>query len=1002
MIAPGLYAEPLGVDFSDAVAKGLRTRLAGQPPEAIARVTLLVNTTRMARRVAASLRADGPTLLPRIGLVSDLASLLPPGDVPGPDLSALALRLRLTPLVAGLLAAAPGTAPPAAAFDLAGSLATLLGEMQEEGVTPDALAQVDVGTLSAHWQDSLRFLNIVAPYAAEADLITPGGHQAACLAALLARWEAAPPSDPVIVAGSTGSRGGTVRLMRAVLGLPQGAVILPGLDADMPAAAFAALTETSPQAPGGAQDHPQFRHAALLTAQGMTNRDVPRWGDAGPASPARNALMSLALRPAPATDAWRDEGPDLADLDAACAGITLLEAPDPPTEAAAIALGLRGALADGRRAALITPDRVLARQVSAQLDRWGIEADDSAGRPLSQSAPGRLLLLLAEAKGRPITAEGLTVLLNHPLTHSDAPEARRAHLARSRRLETRLLRRAPLPFPDRAAVTAWAAEHDAVDGWTAWLGETLTLLARQPDRAPLDEHVAAHLDLAEQLAGGARPDEYADGVARPTGALWDGDAGREALRVMRDLAGAALAEAAADPVEISAAEYARLLRELLSAEEVRDPYSPHPDVMIWGALEARVRTADLVILGGLTDGTWPDQPTPDPWMNRSMRTQAGLRLPERVIGLSAHDFQQAAAGPEVWLSRPVRDAEAETVPSRWLNRLTGLLGGLGPRGEAALSDMRARGRRWLDWAAALDVPQPRHAAPPAPRPAPAPPPSARPRSLSVTQVETLIRDPYAIYAAKVLGLRQMDPLRQTPDARLRGTIVHAGLERFVRALPDTDELPSDAPDRLRAAIDAALAADAPWHGQRRLWLGKFDRVADAFLARERERRAAGRPVALEGDAIAWQLPGTDVTLVARADRIDLRADGTVALYDYKTGEPPSRKQQAAFAKQLQFEALMIRDGAVPSLGRARIGTAHYVKVGSGYKEVEASVGADALAETETRLRDLLRAYDDAALGYVARLAPEHIGFASPFDQLARRGEWDDTAPARRIPVGGAA
>ena len=299
-----------------------------------------------------------------------------------------------------------------------------------------------------------------------------------------------------------------------------------------------------------------------------------------------------------------------------------------------------------------------------------------------------------------------------------------------------------------------------------------------------------------------------------------------------------LARAAPEATEdVSAADYARMLQSLLSAEEVRESFAPHPDVMIWGALEARARTADLVILGGLTEGIWPDRPTPDPWLNRAMRAAAGLRLPDRSIGLSAHDFQQAAAGPRIWLTRAARDGETETVPSRWLNRVTGLLSGLGGEAEAALAGMTARGARWLSLAARLDAPA--AAVPPAPRPAPVVPAAAQPDRLSVTAVERLIRDPYAVYAQRILGLRSLDPLRQTPDARLRGTVVHAAMERFARAAPGP--LGEDAPDLLRATVAAALEEEAPWPAMRRVWLGKFDRVSGDLLRAEALRREKGRP-----------------------------------------------------------------------------------------------------------------------------------------------------------------
>ncbi|SDY27586.1 double-strand break repair protein AddB [Jannaschia faecimaris] len=974
----GLYREPVGIDFSASFASGLRRALRDQPPEAMARVTLLVNTTRMARRIEAALAAEGATLLPRIRLVTDLTPLLPPGEAATTGIEPLALRLKLTQLVAHLLSASPDLAPASAAFDLASSLATLLAEMQEERMDPAVLTEIETGDLSEQWQRTLTFLTVATGWMDADGTLTPAGAQALTLDRLLTHWQTTPPQDPMIIAGSTASRAPTRTLIRATLNLPMGAVVLPGVDEDMPDDAWAGLTDADGP---GQQDHPQYRHAALLRDLGLTRDDVPRWGDATPAAPGRNALISLALRPAPVTDAWREEGPGLTDINAATDGITLLAAPSPGAEAMAIATGLRAALNAGKTAALITPDRTLSRQVAAHLDRWGIVPDDSAGKPLNQSAPGRLLLHTAEMRGQQVEAEPLAILLKHPLTQIGGERA--AHLKRARELEIDLLRNKPCPFPTRTTVNAWLADPArprAADDWTDWLCDLLDTLPTQPAMAPLVAHVQSHLALVETLA---------QGTGNDTGPLWSDTAGRAAKRVLDQLAQAAPERGDAD---VSAAEYARILSALLQAEEVRDPYSPHPGVMIWGALEARVRTADIVILGGLNDDVWPGQPTPDPWLNRAMRAEAGLRLPDRSIGLSAHDFQQAAAGPEVWLSRAIRTAEAETVPSRWLNRLMNLLGGIGDGGKAALDAMKGRGALWLDLAAQLDSPTTR--TPPAPRPAPMLPARVKLDRLSVTGVETLIRDPYAIYARQILRLQPLSPLRQGPDARVRGSAIHDAMERFSHEIPGA--LPDDAAIALRRALEFALEVNAPWPGARRLWLGKFDRVTAAFLEGENARRKKGNPHLVETTAeLRFDTP--PFTLTARPDRIDARGDA-VAIYDYKTGPPPTEKAQLYFAKQLLLQAVMIEAGAFPKVSQRRVEEVAYIQVGSQTKEVgPKDFGPDLVAQTRNEFLKLIEAYQTGT-PFIARLAPDFLTFASDYDQLSRFGEWDDTTPATPIPV----
>jgi RecB family exonuclease len=272
---------------------------------------------------------------------------------------------------------------------------------------------------------------------------------------------------------------------------------------------------------------------------------------------------------------------------------------------------------------------------------------------------------------------------------------------------------------------------------------------------------------------------------------------------------------------------------------------------------------------------------------------------------------------------------------------------------------------------------------------------ARPRQLSVTAVETLIRDPYAIYARHVLGLRPLDPLRQGPDPRLRGTVLHDVMEGFAREADRA--LEGDAAGRLRAAMAEALEARLPWPGQREIWLGKFDRMAPDFLAAERDRRAAGRPMVLEGEG-RLELRDPPFVLTARGDRFDETEEG-VALYDYKSGSLPSPRQQDFFAKQLLLEAWMVTEGAFPALGRRPVAAAAYLKVGSAYEVRDVPVGDDAIAEVAAGLRELLGRYAHPATGYVARLAPEFVTYEGAYDHLARLGEWDDTRPARAEPVG---
>lgn len=961
---PRVFALPPGVDFPRALLSGLDTHLGTAPPEALARVHLVVNTRRMARRIRDLYDAGPPRLLPRLSLVTDLGDSWDIASLP-PPVPPLRRRLELAQLIGRLLDQQPDLAARASLYDLADSLAALMEEMQGEGVSPDAIRNLDVQDMSGHWARAQAFFAIADQFtgsdSGEMDAQT---RQRRVVENLISRWQTTPPEHPVILAGSTGSRGTTLMLMQAIARLPQGAIVLPGYDFDQPAEVWSNLDDAILS-----EDHPQFRFRKLMQLLDLTSADITPWADTAAPAPARNRLISLALRPAPVTDAWMTEGPDLSDLPQATADMTLIEAPSPRAEALAIALRLRQAAETGQTAALITPDRMLTRQVTATLDRWNILPDDSAGTPLHLSPPGRFLRHVAGLFTRRLTGEMLLALLKHPLCHDGA--GRGDHLRYTHELELDLRRNGP-PFPDAASFVTFAGRKSppSVD-WLTWLTSNFCDQWVSGD-LPLSTWVTRLRDLAEILAAG--------GQATGSGTLWDKKAGRDALSVMTTLE----AEASHGG-DMSARDFADLLGALLSDEEVRDRDAPHASIMIWGTLEARVQGADLLILGGLNEGSWPEAARPDPWLNRQMRHQAGLLLPERRIGLSAHDFQQAVAAPEVWLTRSARSDDAETVASRWLNRLTGLLGGLPDQGgPQVLADMRARGATWLDWARAIDL-APR--CPPAPRPSPRPPVTARPKKLSVTEIKRLIRDPFAIYAKHVLRLRPLDPLVQEPDALLRGIAIHDILEELIKTSLDDPEILTR--DGFLSLSRRKLADLVPWPTAQRLWLARIERVADDFLADEKTRRETARPIAFEAQAYS-QLDPLNFTLTARADRIDRDDQGRLVIYDYKTGAPPSGAQQARFDKQLLIEAAMAEQGGFKGIDPAEVAAAVFIGMGGTVKNVPAPLADEPPEKVWADLHILIAAYLEPDQGFTARRMLHKDTDIGDFDQLARFGEWDRT------------
>lgn len=979
----GLYTVPLGVEFATAFATGFWRRF-GDDPLAPLSIEVFANTPRAWRRIEEALAetAGGSALLPRLSVMPDLGR----DPLAAPELAApvdpLRRRLHLVRLVERYLARSEGQGALAAAPALADSLADLLDELDDAGLPADALDGLETDEQAHHWERTLRFVDLLRQAwpeirrQEEGDAPDPKARQRAAVLARAAHWAEAPPDAPVIAAGSTGSVPSTRLLLTAISRLPQGAIVLPGLDPALPGDVWEHI------AAGEAPEHPMAPFAPLLMAIGCRPADVAPWDETAVPVPARHRLLAEALRPAPVTDAWRAAATELgAEAGEAAAGLTLIEAEHPREEAAAIAVTIREALEEPAvRIALVTPDASLARRVSSELGRFSVLPDDSLGRPLRDAPPGVFLRLVAKITAGGATPVTMAGLLQSPLMQPGMTRGR--HLALARRYERAVLRKAPLVArSDAGLLPPWPERRGGTEDAQAWLAAIEAALA--PLRAAMSRHAAlaelveAHIAAVEDLSRTGPEEE-------PT--VWQAEAGAAAHSAMRSLSRAADAHG-----DGRVEAYPELLDAVLTAETLRpDPAAPHPRVAILGPREARTHPTEIVILAGLSEGIWPALPGAEPWLSRPQRAKLDLAPPEARIGLSAHDFAHAALRPRVVLTRSARRDGAPVVPSRWLSRLTGLMDGL-PE-TSALTDMRDRGARLL--ALARGLARSGDTAP-APRPAPAPPAEVRPSTLSLTDVGRLVADPYAVYARRVLDLKPLDPLGRPAAAAERGEALHEVLNRFVRATGDG--LPKR--EEARALIDTlaseVLADAAPWPDLRRLWRARVARFADWLLDGEAVRRAE-RPVTLtETDGrLPFDLGAGAVTLTARADRIDLLADGSGAIYDYKSGKPPSLTDVDG-GKQLQIriEAAMLEAGGFAKAGARPVSAGVYLgltgKAGEGGTETR--LKPEHLAEGEAfldQLRQLLRHFATEG-AFVARGRPSFLAFDGDYDHLSRRAEWED-------------
>ncbi|MFL6844756.1 MAG: double-strand break repair protein AddB [Allosphingosinicella sp.] len=961
--------------FADALAAGLIARHGGEEM-GLARGIVLVPNNRAARAIADAFvrRSGGGLLLPRLVPIGDpelderlggLLETLGEGEALPPAVEPLDRLFLLARLVQRQLDGIDA----AEAMRLAADLARTLDQLLVEEVQPSRLRAfaADVAELSLHWQASLERLAVILDQwprlLAARGQIDLADRRNRLLEAVGKAWRRGPPPGFVAAAGISSGGPAVGRLLRIVARLERGLVIFPGLDLAMPDEEWDSLgpheAEEGRPRRRATETHPQFHLKQLLDRMGIARPEVEtwRWSGGGGAPAARSRALANAMKPAAFTDKWQDLPPP----DRRLTGVRALELADPAEEAQAVAIALREALeTPGRTAALVTPDRGLARRVAAHLRRWGVEADDSAGRPLSQLAPGTFLLALAGAAAEQFAPVPLLALLKHPLTMKG--EERLEWLDGARAVDHAL--RGPRPAAGLGGISDYLSDWTGRDrdrrrralAWWETVVPRLSRLERgfAGEQAGLPELMALVRETASALTGDQ---------------VWAGPAGRAAAELF-----AGAEEAASNgPSRLSPASFVSLLEQLLEGVAVRPPYGQHPRLFIWGLLEARLQSADLVVLAGLNEGVWPQLPIPDPWLAPRLRHELGLGGLERRIGLSAHDFVGALGGREVLVTRARRDARSPAIASRLWLRLEAMTGGL----------TRAHGHR--RWARALDRTGEYL---PAGRPAPQPPVELRPRRIAVTEVDRLKADPFAFYARKMLGLSALDPIDADPGPAWRGSAVHKVLEAWMKE--DDCE-----PSRLRPRAEGLLEEAAAHPLTRALWQPRLIEAIDWIaLQMESNRQVGRRPLAAEAKG-GFELDG--VTLYGEADRIDRLADGGLAIVDYKTGKPPSAKAVAeGYSMQLGLLGLIAERGGFQgieghpacfeywSLARDRAGKLGYVASPVGGRS-----GIEPAEFTALAARNFLIAAARWLTGdapFTAKLHPEHAPYGD-YDQLMRLDEW---------------
>ncbi len=946
-----VYRIPAGVDFAHTLAAGLLARYADNPL-GLSDVLILLPTRRACRTLQQAFlrQSEGKALL--------LPRLLPLGDLDADELlltAGVSIAPAVSPrqrqlILSRLIAQQQPNLPTAQYLALAKALARLFDDSALEGASLDRLGGLVDGELAGHWQTTLNFISpLRTRWQDELNrlgLIDAAERRNLLLHAQAKAWREAPPNHPVLIAGSTGALPAIATLMQVVKDLPHGELVLPALPSASECQDWWDQTDTT---------HPLCELKSLLATLAIPLDEIKLWPGVQDTSGSRTALLHHALRPAQTSEAWAI--PQNFDSH----GLMRLDCATEQEEASTIALVLRQALTQlGRTAMLVTPDRNLGRRVAGLMQRWSIQVDDSAGTPLAKTESAVFLRLLLGHAAAPLNPSALLALLKHPMFTAGRAmgQARR----QAQRIELEALRQRP-PVRELNAIKIKVPElADWIADIQAALAPLFALFA-QP-KVELLGALKILITSAETLAStDAEP-----GSIR----LWRGDYGQKLSDWLSELL-----TSAAELEPLAPQEIETVLLTLMSDSVVRPRYGEHPRLFILGPVEARLQQADWTILAGLNEGVWPAPPEPDPWLSRPMRKALGLKSPEARLGQEAHDFYSLASAPWVLLTRALRQDGTPTVPARWLSRLDTVLQGHFARPPEV---------NWQALARSLDVPE--QVVPTTP-PAPTPPRTARPKELYVTQIETWLQDPYALYAKKILRLKKLDPLDDDIGTAERGTFYHAVLHQFIKDNPRT--LPANARTQLLELGEKVLQAQGLL-SQRALWWPRFERLIDWFLDHEAHWREQAFPLGTEVEG-HYTLPG-GFTVKAKADRIDRKHGGGLAIIDYKTGTlPAAKRQEIGLSVQLPLEGAIAQYGEFKDIPKGEVDELTFWRLSGGnppgeVKPFRAKTPAgESITDALDQLAALVAEFDNDHMSYHAEPYADHPPRFSDYRHLARWKEW---------------
>ena len=952
MTIRNIYNVSASESFVDFLAAHF-LRQYSSAPDKLSQILFLLPNRRSCQSMAdAFVRRQGtkPTILPRMVPIEDveedevfLSGNIAVLDKIEPAVNPTERLLLFTRLIMQKPELGIKRISLAQAYSLAQNLAQFMDTIYNENLSFDNLQNIVPVEYAAHWQQTLQLLQIITE--AWPEILQERGkidsivrrHQ--LLEAEMQLWQQQNPAYKIVIAGSTAPFPLLKKLVQTVLNLSGGEVYLYGLDKNLEDFAWESIDE----------NHPQYELKELLDFLHISRNEIT---DIPALTSWREKFVSEVMRPAASSSEWRKLNDNPLPM-SAFENISMLNCDDIRQEAKSIALIIRRTLEEKEKtAALVTMDRNLSRRVISELQKWGITADDSSGKPLNLSALGIYLRLICDYfEEKSLTS--LIALLKHPFTSCG-------------------FKRSDFNMQVRRLEKLWREEKPLTEDLQNLLDDFKQRVQPLADiyvrpLANIKDVFATHIQVAERLAD--------TDIKSGDKIIWRGDDGRVAGNFISDF----LAEC--DNLgEIAMLDYSQFFNILLSQQNVRIRYGMHPRVKILGPIEARLTQYDVTIIGEVNEGIWPKAPNADMWLSRPMKKDFGLPQPERSVGLSAADFSHLLHAPKVYMTRSQKLDGAPTNKSRWWLRMETVLEANFSSGADKYAFIYTQ--PYTYWAKTLDY---TGNYTPIEAPNPRPEVSRRPRRLSASNVEKLMRDPYTIYAKYILNLKPLKDLDCEKQASDYGSVVHKVLQRFNDRY--NQQFPLTAKQELLSLGEEEFANSGISEELMTFWWPKFMKSVDWLVANEAGYRPDISVVHNETKGfVKFSAAAGDFEVEAIADRIDETKSGELNILDYKTGRARSIKEmENSYAPQLPIEGLIAQKGGFAGLNSKKVNSLQYWTFKNQKIATKQEQSETAIDNIEKVLKSLINEFDNPSRPYIVNSAGKS-GY-SDYEHLSRFLEW---------------